>query len=400
MNTNIGKKGYLSNLLLIFSGIIVALGITEIPLDLLVLSKKTDKYYVWKPNTEKVFKPHPDQMSGVSGLSSFHINSEGMRGDEFDNRYTYKILTVGGSTTICFYLDDSETWPYLIQQKLQSGNNYVFVGNVGKSGHQTRDHIHQIRILLEQYRSIDMVILLIGANDSGLRLQSDESFIPYDYNNADQTYIILEKAFAVSPGIQFYDFPSYYLPLYKKSGLYRLSRKAKNRFVKRGIIQDEGGYYYNWARRNRKNCKLIKNVLPDITDGLEEYSRNINTIIDIVQDKSVRLLMLTQPVLWDDSLPEKLEDLLWLGGVGGGGGMVGKADFYYSASVLSEAVDMYNKTLLNICKKREIECIDLASLLPKDKTVFYDDMHFNESGAKKVADIVSQYLLNHPPFND
>jgi hypothetical protein len=46
-----------------------------------------------------------------------------------------------------------------------------------------------------------------------------------------------------------------------------------------------------------------------------------------------------------------------------------------------------------------VECIDLATTLEKDTTVFYDDVHFNESGAQKVSKTVSNYFLSHDPFN-
>ena len=59
---------------------------------------------------------------------------------------------------------------------------------------------------------------------------------------------------------------------------------------------------------------------------------------------------------------------------------------------------MYNETLLTVCRNRRIECIDLESSLPKDTTVFYDDVHFNVSGSRKVAEIVSNYLLGTSPF--
>jgi len=54
---------------------------------------------------------------------------------------------------------------------------------------------------------------------------------------------------------------------------------------------------------------------------------------------------------------------------------------------------MYNKATLRVCEERGIHCLDLASALPKDDSVFYDDVHFNESGAGKIANILAQYLL-------
>jgi hypothetical protein len=49
--------------------------------------------------------------------------------------------------------------------------------------------------------------------------------------------------------------------------------------------------------------------------------------------------------------------------------------------------------LLEVCRERELACIDLAAALPQDETVFYDDAHFNESGARQVANVVVRSLL-------
>lgn len=58
----------------------------------------------------------------------------------------------------------------------------------------------------------------------------------------------------------------------------------------------------------------------------------------------------------------------------------------------------YNDAVLEVCKAEGLECIDLSHL-EEDTTVFYDDVHFNEAGARKVARILADYLQARPPFN-
>jgi hypothetical protein len=62
-------------------------------------------------------------------------------------------------------------------------------------------------------------------------------------------------------------------------------------------------------------------------------------------------------------------------------------------------MDLYNGALLNLCRQYKLECYDLASFVPKDTSVFYDDAHFNESGARIIAQLISNYLLSTPPFD-
>ena len=48
---------------------------------------------------------------------------------------------VGGSTTECLYLDDQDTWPEVLQQKLAPGRPGLDVVNAGHAGDSTREHI-------------------------------------------------------------------------------------------------------------------------------------------------------------------------------------------------------------------------------------------------------------------
>ena len=103
--------------LIIFVGVTVTifLVISEVALRAI----ENDKYYVWQPGLQKIFHPSPDIMPGISGISHFTINKFGLRGDVFTEG-TYRILAVGGSTTESLYLDDTEAWPYLVQEILNA----------------------------------------------------------------------------------------------------------------------------------------------------------------------------------------------------------------------------------------------------------------------------------------
>jgi hypothetical protein len=53
----------------------------------------------------------------------------------------------------------------------------------------------------------------------------------------------------------------------------------------------------------------------------------------------------------------------------------------------------YNARLLDSCRERDAECLDLAERIPRTTEVFWDDVHFTEEGARRVADLVAGYLL-------
>lgn len=354
-----------------------------------------DGYYVLWPRTRLVFRPAPGVMPGVEGESNYITNSEGVRGDELTRDFTYRILAVGGSTTECLYLDQAEAWPQLLQGRLNEGRQgrKVWVGNVGRSGLNSRDHVVMLRRLLERPHDVDAVVLLVGVNDLNMRLRQDDSYDPDFMLRPDAERQLLPRNFSVIP-----DDGS--LPFYKRTATWRLLADARAALsparYSEGAIQDKAGLVYVTLRERRRSAPVIRRTLPDLTSALGEYARNINAIIDLARSKSVRLILLTQPVMWRRDMPPRLNELLWMGGVGDFLNSAGKD--YYSADALAEGMDIYNETLLKVCRERRAECFDLAPLVPKDTDAFYDDVHFNEAGARVVARALADYLTNERPL--
>lgn len=346
--------------------------------------------YIWPPHLKTGFRVHQNDMPGISGQSRFTINSLGIRGDELAPSQTYRFLTIGGSTTECLYLDDSETWPYLLQQTLNENipNQIFWVGNAGMSGKTTRHHLAAMQYLPLKEMRIDSIILLIGINDYSIRLSQDEDYDPNFLSKPESMNDLLYETFTGG------SYPDPNGPYIKKTAIWQMLKKFKRTVLRVGTqdnIQDlYGKVYANW-RQHRQQAAEIRNELPDLSSALEEYARNINKMIDIAREKSIRLIFITQPTIWKPGLPDELDALLWMGGVGNYQKDSGKV--YYSVEALERGMKKYNDTLLKICQERHVESIDLAPMLDKDTTVFYDDVHFNKNGAQKVSRILSNYVL-------
>jgi hypothetical protein len=70
-----------------------------------------------------------------------------------------------------------------------------------------------------------------------------------------------------------------------------------------------------------------------------------------------------------------------------------------SAPDMARAMDAYNAALLDVCRRQALECFDIAAHVPKDTSAFFDEMHFNENGARIMAKNLTEYLLGTAPFN-
>ena len=93
-------------------------------------------------------------------------NSLGFRGAEpppaFESYLT--LVTVGGSTTHCFFLNEGQTWTAKLAARLEASLEAFWINNAGLDGHTTYGHL----VLLQDYivpLRPKVVLFLVGAND-------------------------------------------------------------------------------------------------------------------------------------------------------------------------------------------------------------------------------------------
>jgi lysophospholipase L1-like esterase len=369
---------------------IVFLAVGELFMSFLLPSR----YYVWPPNFKQTFRVQPKVIHGITSPSYLSINSFGFRGDPLSEDEKYRVLTVGASTTICVYLDDSKAWPYLVQERLNGelGPKTVWVGNAGRPGHSAPQHVLQVEKMLDQYPEIDAVIVFIGIADALLSLSATIDEPPVFDRSPDAA---LRAAFAVFPD---WDAGA---PWYARNVIGRAARLRKWHPIplqRDGVVaMDEKGDFLKMMRSYRKAASTIRHELPDISAPVAAYTRNVQTIVDRVERMGRRLIFLTQPTLWKDEMPESELDLIWGGGTDFFHAERGKP--HYSTGVLAEAMTIFNDVLLGVCRKRGVECLDLDVMVPKNAQVFYDDAHYTEYGSEIVAERVAEYLVKTEPLS-
>lgn len=366
-----------------------ALGIGEITLRLIRPFPSRGSYLIWPPNLTRVFLPQSSLMPEISGPSSFRTNSLGLRGDEPSEQDRLRILCIGGSTTECLYLDQAETWPHLLQQSLNNslGFGRVWVGNAGKSGLTTRHHLVALKYLPLRALDIKVVVFLVGVNDLSVfiansgRAESNSVSVCADKEN------LIQETFAA--GYQ----SSGLFPIFRRTALWIEGRNLK-RWLMSKRRQDPAGRIYKQWRYERATAREFLKELPEMKSALEEYARNIERLISSCRSLGIRPLFMTQPSMWRADLPDNLCALLWFGGVAESSDSNGRS-VYYSVEAMQRVMEAYNSTLLRVCSLQGAECIDLAPQIPKDTSAFYDDVHFNEGGARAVALVLSGYLLKN-----
>lgn len=371
-------KRKLTNISLLIVSIIISLFLCEGILRIIT----SNEYNIWLPNLKYVFFPDPLIFPGIRDTSFLEINARGLRGSNADVSDATNILVLGGSAAECMYLDQSETWPALIEKYLNEKSEKKYnVLNGGRSGITSQHHLVQVQKMLERNKWIDIIIIMEGLNDLQYALSFEDSYKPKD------TQQVYEESFWLSPLKEI-------KPFYRNTYLFKYLSKVKKALFSYKLTQDPYGNSYVKWRANRMNAKEIVNNEPKISKSLVDYQKNNQAMIDVVKNNNKRIIFLPQPVAWDSIMPPNFSKLCWYGWIGQS--QLENTGKYYAFSQLKKSLDIYNELLINTCLKNKVEFIQLEGRLEKDTTTFYDDCHFNESGACKVAKIVADYLIGKP----
>ncbi len=335
-------------------------------------------FRVWPPGLEAELEPRAEIMSGVSGPALFRVSTLGFRADERPDDVELALLALGGSATECLYLDQEEAWPARLQAELGLLlARRVWVANAGKSGRTTRDHALQLSHLLAQEPRFQRVLLLTGVNDLCAWLAAGGQ--PAAHRGVD-----LSRAFDVVPAD-----PALGRG-WKPMALWQLLRTLRMRLDGAPLGQDRAGTIYSAWRAQRQGARRWLEELPDAAPALAEFRAVLLELSASATRHGTELVLVTQPALWSADLAPEFEARLWLGGVG---------DFqhrpgcdYYTTAALARGLALFNAELQTFARAHNLALLDLARALTGDPRCFYDDVHFSEEGARRVASFLAQGL--------
>jgi len=360
------------NTLLATASVLLAVAILEAGAYVLNDRFSTDRrYHTRGPELTRVNTPDPEHIAGITGETRFTTGRRGIRAAAAPQSGDARWLAIGGSTTECVYLDDTETWPWLAGDETDG----VWMGNVGISGFDTRQHL----LFLQQSSLLDGVegvVLQTGINDLWRFLANEETesvFLRFDGDAATR-----------SPRAELtWNEPIESGPLWTRSNALRLFRTARaHRDVAPRIEEGAGGEEYAVRRAARRDATKT-DTLPNLTRGVNEYENRVRRLIHTARERGMRVVLTTQPVLWRADLPAELRERCWFGWLEDGS--------YLTVERLREAMDAYNAALRKVCDEEDAVCVDLGSM-QGNAEYFYDDCHFTEAGARAVGAAVAEAI--------
>ncbi|MBI3837591.1 MAG: hypothetical protein HY288_06625 [Planctomycetia bacterium] len=320
-----------------------------------IVASVAEPFHCWRPGLKVVYRPKTGVMRDVGSEARVSFNAWGVRGRELPQRSAaYRIVCLGGSSTACTYLDDAKTWPRLLESDLQAADpsRGYWVGNAAIPGFKSPEHrrfVEESALIGE----IDCLVVQAGINDFAAVLAGPRPAPPW----------------------------------WSRSRVLQLVRVLSRQYATSGtLVEDTAGTVYLRRRATRQAAEISSRV-PALEPGLQEFSDNLRAIIARCNNCNMRVVFTTQPVLWRDDLDADNVALLWFGQLPDGR--------FLSVDKLRAGMDLYNQALRSVCAECGAELIDLRQL-DGDPAVFYDDCHFTETGARRVARLIADWFVAHP----
>ncbi|HMO81782.1 MAG TPA: SGNH/GDSL hydrolase family protein [Pyrinomonadaceae bacterium] len=281
-------------------------------------------------------------------------NSLGFRGPEkpndLENRLS--IVTVGGSTTECYYLSDDKTWSAVLMRDLESSFERVWLNNAGLDGHSTFGH----QILLDDFlvRLRPKIILyLVGANDVGR-----EDLVDYDESIIDRPLAnVLKKS----------EIFNIYLNYHRAEAARRLGVKHE---------------HLDFARVGTRDLSTdeMDRILAQHNQWLKDFRTRLLRLIESTKAAGIEPILLTQPTVVGVGVdPETGADLKKIALSAGSNG-----ELYW------RTLELYNQQTREIGRATNTTVIDLAVEMPKSTEFYYDAIHFTNAGAARVASVIAK----------
>lgn len=274
------------------------------------------------------------------------------------------VICIGGSTTECRYISDSLTWPSQLYKHLKDSIPQIWLNNAGVDGHSTFGHL----LLLKEYITKlkpRYVIILIGAND----VENDKP-LQFDLMNEKKINFLSAKSFFKSV-LNKTRLGAAFFQLYAIKGAYKKGLIHKN--VDFATLKDTlFAESYIAAIVKKQDSYLIK------------YRQRIMDMIAICKASNVKPVLLTQPSLFGDYTDSATMIRM-------GNKILPDTDPMANSTSAQKALELYNDVVRSFGK--EVKVIDLAALMPKNSSYYYDFIHYTNTGCAKIAAILSAELI-------
>ncbi|MFK7946393.1 MAG: SGNH/GDSL hydrolase family protein [Saprospiraceae bacterium] len=358
------KKIY-KNLLAIFIGCVIAFVLLELilrifqPFDFRVKGSEI----VLAANQE--FMMANDFIPKLDDTIFHTKNSLGFRGEEppedWDKATT--MITIGGSTTECYYLSDDKTWQAEMNRQLKNTIPDFWINNAGLDGHSTFGHDVLVRDYIVKLKP-DYALFLVGINDVATA----------DFESFDR--LAMKKINTKSVGGFFKSLANYSETIGLVFNFYRYYIAYKKGLVHSNIEFDK-------LKRVGVNAIKRQEILEKHkTEFLTNYQKRLERLVKTCKENQIKPILITQPQIIGDTIDINT------------GTDLSNIEYQdINGSTGWAILELYNDVTRQVANNQQIQLIDLANEMPKNSRYYYDYTHYTNEGAAKVGKIIATEFM-------
>ena len=327
------------------------------------------------PGLNRIIYPDDYYLAGTDNLITqdypFRIDNNGfiLPHNDYDDP-DYKIVFLGGSTTECMYVTENNRFPYLAGQLIEEKSNKLINSYNGGAGGNSS--IHTLDILINKILPMkpDIVVNMHAINDYSI-LAYDHTYWPVETPRSE--IITINDYFPKRPKETF---------IWHFKGLFKTTYPNVYQrifLLKESILhpKKQTKPWDEWAGRRN----MIKER--DFDFMQKEFKWALQMIATTTKTHDILLVLMTQANRYKDTPDEfilkSMEPILNAG---------------ITYETFKKEYDIFNDIIREVARTNEIPLIDLAKLIPQEKEYMYDVMHYNDTGSKFVANIISEKLFD------
>ena len=309
-------------------------------------------------------------VTGVNGKQKITTDTKGFRTTkniDYQSNESFRIFAIGGSTTEQIYIDDHHTWTHLLQEHLSNSSKQdIEVINTGASGLRAKQHLATLEKIIELHP--DLVIFLLGINDWNRHIKDSlpDVTVP-DEDSKDESYrselslknTLVGKFMAVA-----------------------LSAMTASSKQQQGptMMEDHGEFH-----TKKSNSLARDTVLPlRLEDVSEDYKQQLTKISAACHKNNIQCVFITQPHGYQMGATEEFKKGFWM--------TPPYQPYTLDFASMSAVANLYNTHLIKFAQKNNHPACDPAAELKPTNKNFYDDCHFNTSGARNMSVAVGHCL--------
>lgn len=295
------------------------------------------------------------------GLRHISTDARGFRvmpAIDYANKRGARIVAIGGSTTEDIMLGDDSTWTHRLQQGLKARKHEVEVINTGVSGLRAANHLATLQVTASL--KPDLVLVLVAGNDWNKQIRdrfepNRDPYRPPELRRSPLGGLIAR--FLVMP--------------------LRARLTGQSSWDQHLVVDKPDGFNSDKPRRSLERATKHEFRPATVADG---YRQDMQAISKACKDMQLRCLFITQPHAYSEAASEELRRLFWM--------TPPYASYTLDLGSMMHVAALYNRFLAELAQRDGHALCDVATGMEPSIRLFYDDMHYTDDGAARVAELV------------